>query len=112
MSTTEPEKQEGKTDQARAVVSEVFDRASGLLSSRVGDYGDEKVNLGLLIGAGLAALVAALVRDYGAEEAKRMIEELNRDRNEGRISDEDVTADNKRIAASVKAAFDEKAAKK
>lgn len=61
------------------------------------------------IGAATAVLgrvVAALVKDVGAEEATRIITELHKRKNEGLITDGDIAADDEAVFDEIRTLFD------
>jgi len=93
------------TDKSKNTAANIFDRTSRLASGLAeGVHGNAAS--GFLLAAGISKLVATLIRTFGAEDAKALIEELAKRRNEGTISDDDVASDDASIAKSVQDLFD------
>ncbi len=86
-------------DDGREMAANVLEGAADFASRIASASGDPITGVAVGIGAGLAGLVADLVRTLGANGAKKTLEELKRrvDAGEGIISDDDLVADDQYV---------------
>ncbi len=87
----------------RDTAAGIFDGAAIIGEGIAKTSGDSGVKLAAGIGAGLARMVAAIIRSTGVENAKKLIAALHDKINEGVITSPDIKADD----AAVREAIDE-----
>lgn len=82
------------------VVASIFERTAKLAAGMAAGAPPE-VALALGVGAGLANVVAVLIRSLGIDDTKKAIDELVAARNVGKIGDAELEADDASIAGAV-----------
>lgn len=86
-------------DDGREMAVSVLEGAAEFAARIASASGDPVAGVAVGIGAGLAGIVADLVRTLGVNGAKKTLEELKRrvDAGEGIISDDDLAADDQYV---------------
>ena len=94
------------------VVASIFERTAKLAAGMTAGASPE-VAVALGVGAGLASVVAVLIRALGIDDAKQAIDGLVAARNDGKIGDAEVADDDASIAGAVADLYaDKRGAKK
>lgn len=86
-------------DDGREIAAVAIEGGAEFAAKIASASGDPIVGVAVGIGAGLAGLLAELVRTIGVNAAKKTLEELKRrvDAGEGIISDDDLAADDRYV---------------
>lgn len=100
MSETDTE----ETDDGREVAASIFDGAA-TTANAVALVLPEPFASAVKVGAGLASIVGKLIRSIGTDNTKELMKELQRRRDEGKITDAHVARDNAEIADAVSALY-------
>lgn len=95
------EDRDSEQDLGRLYTAVIFDSAADIATRYSRVVSDPGVAAALNIGAGIASVVATLVRVLGTDGAKEAIAELAARKYEGVITDAHVARDNKTIADAV-----------
>jgi hypothetical protein len=98
MSETQPNA--NPFEDGREFAATIFDVAAAN-ASKLAAVLPDPAREALMIGAGLSNVIAAIIRSAGTDGARELIEELQSRKNEGRISPDDIKADNDTIANAV-----------
>ncbi len=93
-----------ETDDGREVAASVFEMAAAA-GSAIAPSLPDPFRAAAVIGASLASLTSKLVRSIGTDNTAALIEELQRRRDEGKITDAHVARDDAEIAEAVSAMF-------
>jgi len=92
-------------DDGRELAANIFDTASATATALASVLPDPIAGVVLKAAAGLASLVATLVRSVGTDNAAELIAELQQRRDEGKITSAHVARDNKTISDAVAEMF-------
>lgn len=86
-------------DDGREIAATALEAGAEFAVKLAGSTGDPVAGIAVGVGAGLAGLVAELVRTLGVDNAKKTLEELKRriDAGEGVISVADIEADDRYV---------------
>ena len=88
---------EGTLTDSREVAASIFERTSRLAAT-LADRTPGAPGTALGVAASIAAVVAQLIRSLGVDDAQDAIQELVAGRDEGRIGDDDIAADDAAVA--------------
>jgi hypothetical protein len=98
--TNATNEENSKEKEARDIVASVFTGAANTAAA-IAPFVPEPVKSGLLIGSTIASIVGSLIGSIGGEQTKKLVEELQRRRNEGTISDKMLAEDDAYIRSTV-----------
>lgn len=89
------------SDDGRDIAANIFDGAAATAAKLAEVIPDPVAKSALKIGAALAGIVGGLIRSIGTDNTKALMEELQRRKDEGKITDAHVARDNTEIADAV-----------
>lgn len=91
---------EPPVDKGREIAASIFDGAA-VAAAALASLVPGVAGTGLGVAGALAKAVASLIRSVGTDNTKALIDELQRRKDEGKITDANVARDNQEIADAV-----------
>lgn len=97
-----------ESEDTRKIVANIFTDAAATAANVATYIPDPTVKAALGIGAAIAGIVGSLIGSIGAEQTKKLVEELQRRRNVGTISDKMLAEDDDYIRKTVSDLYKDK----
>lgn len=100
------ENNENKSDDGRALAAAIFETAGATAGAVATAVPDPTLRGALYAASSLASIIATLIKSVGASSAHDLIKELGERKDEGRITDAEISADGQKIERELREWFD------